>query len=190
MADYADERGRCFPGQAKLAERACIDVRSVRRHIADLERQGLIHVERSRDPATRQWRGNRYHLRFLEVEPEDTVSGGQPEDSHRTPVSSYPSGVNPQGSKNTLRNDARAHAGNTPPTSRPEWQRHLLDLGMPKALVLNPKSQKALDKWIDLVATPEEVQEALRLAHARDPAATIFPAYLTPILRELRETRP
>lgn len=198
LADYADERGRCFPGQAKLAERACIDARSVRRHIAALEKNNFIEVERTRDPATNRWRVNRYLLRFLSEEPrpprarepEDTKSygaGGHPEDTHRTPVSAEPSGVTLQGSEDTPRYAARACAEDQSPQTREEWQQTLIALGMPEGVAVNPNNPSVFDKWVRKGVTPREVQEALRVARFRIPDGTIYPAYLDPIIEQARE---
>lgn len=44
LANYADDDGYCFPGQKRLAEDTCQSERSVRSHLASLERRGLIPI--------------------------------------------------------------------------------------------------------------------------------------------------
>ncbi len=46
LADYADERDSCFPGQDKIAARARCSKRSVISYLKELEELGLISVER------------------------------------------------------------------------------------------------------------------------------------------------
>ena len=46
LANYADERGQCYPSEKHLAEICCIAERSVRRSIANLADAGLITVRR------------------------------------------------------------------------------------------------------------------------------------------------
>ncbi|MHA2788303.1 helix-turn-helix domain-containing protein [Corynebacterium sp. S7] len=45
LADFADERNSCFPGQERLARRSRCSRRSVVRHLAELRDLGLIFVE-------------------------------------------------------------------------------------------------------------------------------------------------
>lgn len=46
LADFADERHSCYPGQERIAARARCSTRTVVRHIQELERAGLLTVER------------------------------------------------------------------------------------------------------------------------------------------------
>jgi DNA-binding MarR family transcriptional regulator len=46
LANYADEDGACFPSQARLAEDACLSLRTVVTLLAALEERGLIARER------------------------------------------------------------------------------------------------------------------------------------------------
>lgn len=46
LADFADERNSCFPGQDRIAARARCSKRSVISHLKELEELGLISVER------------------------------------------------------------------------------------------------------------------------------------------------
>ena len=48
LANYADENGHCYPSQKRLAEDACQSERSVRAHLASLEKQGLIRRSKRR----------------------------------------------------------------------------------------------------------------------------------------------
>lgn len=50
LADYADEHGYCYPGQKRLAQDTSQSERSVRDHLAALERDGWIRRERRRRP--------------------------------------------------------------------------------------------------------------------------------------------
>ena len=45
LLDYARQDDNCFPGQAKLAERRRMTERSVRNHLGELEKRGLIAIE-------------------------------------------------------------------------------------------------------------------------------------------------
>ena len=61
LADYADEKHSCFPGQEKLAERVCVSSRTIIRTIATLEDRGLVSRElRFRESGPRT--SNRYYL--------------------------------------------------------------------------------------------------------------------------------
>lgn len=46
LADFADEDGTCWPSQETIARRARMSDRNVRRHLAWLEAQGLVAIER------------------------------------------------------------------------------------------------------------------------------------------------
>ena len=45
LADFADERNSCFPGQERIAGRARCSKRSVIKHLQELQRLGLISIE-------------------------------------------------------------------------------------------------------------------------------------------------
>lgn len=48
LANYADERGKCWPSQRTVAKQACTSERTVRRMVADLEARGLLTRENRR----------------------------------------------------------------------------------------------------------------------------------------------
>lgn len=79
LADFADEQWSCFPGQERLAQMTGQDVRSVRRHIEELERLGLLTRER-RFLANGQRTSDRYKLvppaTELPLPPADILTGG------------------------------------------------------------------------------------------------------------------
>jgi hypothetical protein len=85
LADFADEQWSCFPGQERLAAMTGQDVRSVRRHMIELEKDGLISRE-SRFLANGQRTSDRYRLQGgvadVEFAPPDTLTAGQ--DDHRS----------------------------------------------------------------------------------------------------------
>lgn len=47
LADHADDAGACWPSIQRLADRTCMDVRSVRRAIVELESAGHVTADRS-----------------------------------------------------------------------------------------------------------------------------------------------
>jgi len=58
LAQFADARGYCFPGQGKLARLTEMGERTVRGHLDELERQGLVRSEeRRREDGTRTSNG-------------------------------------------------------------------------------------------------------------------------------------
>ena len=61
LADYADQEMSCFPSVATLAQKTSQSERTIQRHIADFEEQGLIEKERrNRDSGADS--SNRYFL--------------------------------------------------------------------------------------------------------------------------------
>lgn len=42
LADHADSDGICWPSYRKIAERACLSERSVRRHVKELQEAGIV----------------------------------------------------------------------------------------------------------------------------------------------------
>lgn len=82
LADFADEAWTCFPGQERLAAMTGQDVRSVRRHMIELERDGLIE-RKSRFLANGQRTSDRYQLKAAvediqeAIGPPDIMTGGQ-----------------------------------------------------------------------------------------------------------------
>ena len=65
LADFADERNSCFPGQGRIAARARCSRRTVIRYLAELQNLGLIEVETrtANDPDGKVRRtSNRYIL--------------------------------------------------------------------------------------------------------------------------------
>lgn len=50
IADTADSRGLCWPGQQRIAKRTCCSVRTVRRYLAELESEDLISRSARRRP--------------------------------------------------------------------------------------------------------------------------------------------
>jgi DNA-binding transcriptional ArsR family regulator len=63
LADFADEAGSCFPGQALLAERTGQGERTVRRQVIELEEAGLIAREHRYDREG-QRTSDRYRLQM------------------------------------------------------------------------------------------------------------------------------
>lgn len=58
-----------FPSQSKLAEEIGYSpksVESVRKYAEELEKNGLIRIEKSRNPDTRVWNSNKYYFKVLE----------------------------------------------------------------------------------------------------------------------------
>lgn len=74
LADHANDQGLCWPGVARIAEKAMMDSRSVPRTIKRLIDKGLIAVE------PRAGRTNRYRLALDKAfETPDSVSGVTPD---------------------------------------------------------------------------------------------------------------
>jgi len=63
LANYADEAGSCFPGQAVLAQVTCQGVRTVQRQLVQLETMGLIRTEQRGRPGGGRT-SNRYILQI------------------------------------------------------------------------------------------------------------------------------
>lgn len=61
LADHADENGSCWPSMRRLAEKACIAERTVRRILITLEEGGFVAVNSQHDPSGRS-APNRYEL--------------------------------------------------------------------------------------------------------------------------------
>lgn len=82
LADFADESWSCFPGQERLAGMTGQDVRSVRRHMIELERDGFIE-RKSRYLANGQRTSDRYQLKAAAdeiqaaIEPPDILSASE-----------------------------------------------------------------------------------------------------------------
>ncbi|WP_434762331.1 helix-turn-helix domain-containing protein [Vibrio fortis] len=63
LADNADARGVCFPSLSYLAQYCEVSVRTVKRHINELEKQGFVKRIKRFDDSGRQ-RSNLYQLRL------------------------------------------------------------------------------------------------------------------------------
>jgi len=61
LADHADENGSCWPSMRRIAEKACIAERTVRRILIVLEEGGFLLVNSQHDPSGRS-APNRYEL--------------------------------------------------------------------------------------------------------------------------------
>lgn len=100
LADNASDQGECWPSYQHVAEQCEIDRSTVRKHIKQLEAQGLLRIENREGP-----KGNSTNLYFLTlsgvgrkitpVGPESTGVGPQPTggvgpESTRTSHSSEP----------------------------------------------------------------------------------------------------
>ncbi|POG03491.1 replication protein [Pseudomonas putida] len=82
LADNASDQGECWPSYQHIAEQCEIDRSTVRKHIKQLEAQGLLRIENREGP-----KGNSTNLYFL------TLSGvGR----NSTPVGQESTGVGPQ----------------------------------------------------------------------------------------------
>jgi DNA-binding Lrp family transcriptional regulator len=66
LADHADSDGVCWPSYRRIAERSCLSERTVRRHVHELIRQGVIRKLRTgggvADSGDREWVTNRYRI--------------------------------------------------------------------------------------------------------------------------------
>lgn len=100
LADNASDQGECWPSYQHIADQCEIDRSTVRKHIKQLEAQGLLRIENREGP-----KGNSTNLYFLNlwavgqkstpVGPESTGVGAQPTggvgpESTRTSHSSEP----------------------------------------------------------------------------------------------------
>lgn len=65
LANYADENGSCFPGQARISLDTGMSVRSVKRCLKSLEELGYIWVE-NRQRANGSRTSNRYLLKLIQ----------------------------------------------------------------------------------------------------------------------------
>ena len=100
LADNANDRGECWPSYLHIADQCEIDRSTVRKHIKQLEAQGLLRIENRVGPKGNS--SNLYHLTLWgvgqnspPVGPESTDVGQQPTggvgpDSTRTSHSSEP----------------------------------------------------------------------------------------------------
>lgn len=81
LADNADARGVCFPSLSYLAQYCEVSVRTVKRHINELEKQGFVERIKRFDGSGRQ-RSNLYQLRLpsegtCHIEQEDLERADQ-----------------------------------------------------------------------------------------------------------------
>ncbi len=81
LADNADARGVCFPSLSYLAQYCEVSVRTVKRHINELEKQGFVKRIKRFDGSGRQ-RSNLYQLRLpsesaCHIEQDDLESADQ-----------------------------------------------------------------------------------------------------------------
>jgi helix-turn-helix protein len=142
LANYADERNTCFPGQELLARNIGICTREVRRHIAALEEAGLISRERRQ-----RVNGSRTSDRFtLNIVDKATLPDL---DTHRTPVSSGHPGPNLAGTSVLSRSERGSGRSISTETasqesqSRPSPQPSKSDSGSSKILSLIPRLKRA-----------------------------------------------
>lgn len=103
LADYADERGTCWPAQETIAWETEMSTSTVYRRLRDLEALGLVTTERSKRPDGTWW-PNRYRL-ALAHPPVNLTAGppvtsdattGQNPPHHRSPVTAEPPQEPPQ----------------------------------------------------------------------------------------------
>ncbi len=77
LADNADARGVCFPSLNYLAQYCEVSLRTVTRHVSELEKQGFLQRIKRFDDSGRQ-RSNLYQLRVPEgchIEQRDLTHG-------------------------------------------------------------------------------------------------------------------
>lgn len=77
VADHADNEGICWPGEQSLAEYTGHDQRTVRRHLARLESDGLLHRERQ---GSEKGRGRGKDRILLHLDHADKLSGEASDD--------------------------------------------------------------------------------------------------------------
>ena len=103
VASFARRGHAAYPSQAWLAERLDVSVRTVRRWTAQLERAGVLAVERRRahhDHITGRWhrRPNRYRCRFAKRRTTPNAGKDQVRPSgHIWPHEAFPKGANGAG---------------------------------------------------------------------------------------------
>lgn len=93
LADNANDQGECWPSYQHVADQCEMDRSTVRKHIKELERIGLLAVENRDGPKGNS--SNVYHLRLGRVGPESTgvgpeSTGGVGPESTRTSHYSEP----------------------------------------------------------------------------------------------------
>ena len=81
LADHADDRGVCWPGQVGIAKKCGMSDRTVIRSIKSLENKNILKVERRIDPGTGHKLNNIYY--FL---PGDKVAHGPGDKQGRSQV--------------------------------------------------------------------------------------------------------
>ena len=103
LASFARRRQAAYPGQAWIAERLGVSVRTVRRWTKQLEERGVVTVTRRdahHDHITGRWRRrtNRYRCRFAKRRTTSTTGYDQVTPSgHIWPVKASPKGANGAG---------------------------------------------------------------------------------------------
>lgn len=80
LSDNANDHGECWPSYQHIADQCEIAKSTVRKHIKDLEKMGLLKIEHRPGPKGNS--SNLYHLTLQGV-PSDST-GGVPSDSTRT----------------------------------------------------------------------------------------------------------
>ncbi|UPR47528.1 helix-turn-helix domain-containing protein [Vibrio cyclitrophicus] len=108
LADNADARGVCFPSLNYLAQYCEVSVRTVKRHVSELEKQGFVKRIKRFDDSGRQ-RSNIYQLRL-------------PSDSHiqQTDLEQADRALKQTNSDQTNQDNANVEQTDLPPAS-PEY---------------------------------------------------------------------
>lgn len=177
------ETGVCFPGQKLIAQECSMSDRSVRRHLKNLEKLGLIQ----RRPRMRgQGRGrtsDEYRIAFFQ---SDNLSGktrptGQDDTTNRTTTDDQPdTGVLAEPEENRKGNQPLAAA----PRERkndPLWDTMLRVCGIdPNGLTKTARGQinAALKELRDIAATPADLQAKAAAYRKTWPEMSITPTAL------------
>jgi DNA-binding transcriptional ArsR family regulator len=140
IASHADKYDHsCFPKVRTIAKEASLDPRSVHRHLRELERAGLVRIEKKY-----RGKGRQPNTYWLNMPPEPATRGMTPCDSRVADKRNHYSNH-----KKEARQD----------TSVPRGQRSGLTIGQQREQQLQNELAKRLgrDGWEVLAAFPEKV---------------------------------
>ncbi|HEY0288034.1 MAG TPA: helix-turn-helix domain-containing protein [Pseudomonas sp.] len=144
LADNASDQGECWPSYQHIADQCEIDRSTVRKHIKQLEAQGLLRIENREGP-----KGNSTNLYFLTL-------GGVGQDS--TPVGPESTDVGPQptggvGPESTRTSHSSEPVNEPKPLCKPDPME-----GFDQFWKLYPKKKSLKDAkkaWAKLAPNPE-----------------------------------
>ncbi|MEZ8474712.1 helix-turn-helix domain-containing protein [Vibrio cyclitrophicus] len=129
LADNADARGVCFPSLNYLAQYCEVSVRTVKRHVNELERQGFVKRIKRFDDSGRQ-RSNLYQLRLpsgshiQQADLDQAARALAQEDIHKT--DQYKSDLNTHSPNLPISDHSDTHLGDSRSNTESDRPAHII----------------------------------------------------------------